>query len=327
MKSYKSRPVRVLLLLTVVLVVVGLNVRGAGSRSQKKPARTSPGERAQTGAESGLVRLSAPAKPAPGAGFKGGNPAAFESASGSNVQLGTSLEWNFGGKAQRGWNLYTLLIGDLIGSRTDASSNEFAMRLYGWQRDNGIEPTGVLDGETWSQMVSKFQARRISERPYPAPNQLVTIPASDCYDPTRAEELRSAEPETFTAYKRMVAAAASEPSLELQVGRDGQLAANEKFLKVISAFRSREYQDQLRRQSPKSGRAGLAINSPHSTGRALDLYVGGEPVSTKDENRALQTQNVVYRWLVKKAARFGFQPYFYEPWHWEYVGLRNDAAR
>jgi LAS superfamily LD-carboxypeptidase LdcB len=62
------------------------------------------------------------------------------------------------------------------------------------------------------------------------------------------------------------------------------------------------------------------MNSPHFTGRALDIYVGGEPVSTKDDNRAIQTQTKAYRWLVKNAAHFGFRPYFYEPWHWEYVG-------
>ena len=103
---------------------------------------------------------------------------------------------------------------------------------------------------------------------------------------------------------------------------DGELAAGEKYLKVISAFRSREYQNHLRKQSPNSGRAGLAVNSPHFTGRALDIYVGGEPVSTKDDNRAIQTETRVYRWLVKNAARFGFRPYFYEPWHWEYVGQK-----
>ncbi|HZH32789.1 MAG TPA: hypothetical protein VEY11_18625 [Pyrinomonadaceae bacterium] len=25
-----------------------------------------------------------------------------------------------------------------------------------------------------------------------------------------------------------------------------------------------------------------------------------------------------YRWPVRNAERFGFRPYFYEPWHWEY---------
>jgi len=118
----------------------------------------------------------------------------------------------------------------------------------------------------------------------------------------------------------MVAAAASDPSLGLSVTSDGQLAAGENYFKIISAFRSREYQEHLRQQSPNSGRAGLAVNSPHFTGRALDIYVGGDPVSTKDENRAIQTQTKAYRWLVKNAARFGFQPYFYEPWHWEFVG-------
>lgn len=244
----------------------------------------------------------------------------FESAARENQQLQASLGWNFGGKQQRGWSIYAPLIANLIEADIEVPANEFAGRLSIWQKENGFEPTGVLNGDTWSRMVSAFQSRRITARPYPAPGQLITIPASDCYDPARAEELRKAEAETFAAYKRLIAAAAADSSLGLQVTRDGQLAANEKLLKIVSAFRSREYQDQLRKQSPNSGRAGLAINSPHSTGRALDLYVGGEPVSTKDDNRTLQTRGPVYRWLVKNAARFGFQPYFYEPWHWEYVG-------
>ena len=325
--SYRSMPVRVLLLLAGAIVIVVFKSSGPGSRAQNRPARTSASERTQTGGNGNVVRLSAPTKPAPGAGFKGADLAVFDAASSSNIQLQTTLEWSFGGRLQHGWDLYTPLIDDLIGAGVDVGRSEFAMRLSLWQREKGIEPSGVLDGETWSQMVSTFQSRRIGGRPYSAPNQLVTIPISDCYDPTRAEELRSAERETFAAYKRMVAAAVADSSLGLQVGGKGQLASNEKFLKIISAFRSREYQDQLRRQSPNSGSAGLAINSPHSTGRALDLYVGGEPVSTKDQNRALQTQSAVYRWLVKNAARFGFQPYFYEPWHWEYVAVGSAVPK
>ena len=326
--SYRSGSVRVLLLLACTIVIVVFKSSGAGSRAQNRPARTSASERVQqTVANGDVVRLSAPAKPASGAGVNGANLAVFDAASSSNVLLQTTLEWSFGGKVQRGWSLYTPLIDDLIGAGVDAGSSEFAMRLSLWQREKGIEPSGMLDGETWSQMVAKFQSRRNVGRAFSALNELVTIPISDCYDPTRAEELRSAERETFAAYKRMVAAAAADSSLGLQVGGNGQLASNEKFLKIISAFRSPAYQQQLRRQSPNSGSAGLAINSPHSTGRALDLYVGGEPVSTKDQNRALQTQSAVYRWLVKNAARFGFQPYFYEPWHWEYVGVGSAVAK
>ena len=54
-------------------------------------------------------------------------------------------------------------------------------------------------------------------------NDLVTIPISDCYDPTRPEALRSAERETFAAYKRMVAAAAADSTVGLRVGPDSQL--------------------------------------------------------------------------------------------------------
>jgi zinc D-Ala-D-Ala carboxypeptidase len=48
--------------------------------------------------------------------------------------------------------------------------------------------------------------------------------------------------------------------------------------------------------------------------------VGGEPVKTEDANRLIQVQTPAYKWLVKNAHRFGFYPYFYEPWHWEFVG-------
>jgi uncharacterized protein YcbK (DUF882 family) len=274
-----------------------------------------------------VVRLSAAAKPAPEAGFKASALAAFDAASSTNIQLQTGLEWNFGGRSQRGWSLYAPLIGHLIGSGLDATTSEFALRLSLWQTENGLEPTGVLNRETWAQMVSTFQSRRARGRSNLDPSQLMTFPVSDCYDPTRAEELRSVDRDTFAAYKRMVAAAAAESSLGLRADGAGQLASDEKLLKIVSAFRSREYQQRLRQQSPNSGRAGLAVNSPHFTGRALDLYVGGEPVSTKDENRALQTQGRVYRWLVKNAARFGFQPYFYEPWHWEYAGVSSLSAR
>ena len=225
-----------------------------------------------------------------------------------NAQLALELDWLFGGKSQRGWGLYLPLIQSLIGSDTGADERGFAQALARWQSVQGLVPSGVLDRDTWSRMIANWQSRRIRDSVYPSSNQLVTVPVADLYDPERPMELRQVERNTYTAYKRMVETAM----------RDLAIAPGEKYLKIVSAFRSREYQSQLRRQSPQSGRAGLAVNSPHFSGRALDLYVGGEPVSTRDDNRALQTKTPVYRWLVKNAARFGFQPYFYEPWHWEY---------
>ena len=273
-------------------------------------------ENARASESISLERLSAPASPAPAAASN----ALFASAALRNSQLQSDLNWVFGGKSQRGWHLYTPLISSIIGADPDARTNDFAVSLSRWQKQNGIEASGVLENSTWSQMISTLQSNRIKDRTYPTSDQLVTIPPSECYDPSRAEELRKVERRAYDAYRRMVAAAAADASLGLTLTSSGELAAGEKYFKVISAFRSREYQEHLRQQSPNSGRAGLAVNSPHFTGRALDIYVGGEPVSTKDENRAIQTQTKAYRWLVKNASRFGFQPYFYEPWHWEYVG-------
>ena len=306
----------------IALFAIGIVVVGFEAIAQNKPESAASNQKFSTPAEGSVVRLSARSKPAPEAALKGAAPAAFEGAALRNSELQSQLDWTFGGKQQRGWYLYTPLVANLIGAESDGTASEFAVRLSLWQMQREVEATGVLDNGTWSQMISAFQSQRMKNKTCPTADQLVTAPVSDCYDPSRPEELRKIERQTFAAYKRLVAAASADSSLGLHVAADGQLAPNEKFLKIVSAYRSQEYQDQLRRQSPKSGRAGLAVNSPHSTGRALDLYVGGEPVDTKDENRALQTRTRVYRWLVKNAARFGFQPYFYEPWHWEYTGTK-----
>jgi hypothetical protein len=234
--------------------------------------------------------------------------------------LRNDLSWTFGGKPQRGWYLYSALINRLLNTKSDVASIGFAKALAIWQKKMGLQPPGVLDDQSIYKMISVWQGARLKDREVAAPERLLTIPVSDFYDPTRAQELRQVDRATYAAYKRMVAAALSDRTLNL--GRDarGELAADEKFLKVISAFRSREYQDKLRRESPNAGSAGLAVNSPHFTGRALDLYVGGEPVDSRDANRKVQVETRVYKWLVHNAERFGFRPYFYEPWHWEYVG-------
>jgi zinc D-Ala-D-Ala carboxypeptidase len=234
--------------------------------------------------------------------------AAFGVAAEQNARLRLELNWTFGAKPQRGWLLYTPLIQRLINTDSAPETNAFAQALADWQRSAELAPAGVLDQETWMKMVSVFQSRRIKDHSTPAPKQLTLVPSSDFFDAERPEDLRYVERQAYEAYKKLVAAAEGDLSL----------SSDENWLKVISAFRSPAYQAQLRKQSPRSGRAGLALNSPHFTGRALDLYVGGEPVSTNDRNRAIQVNTKVYQWLVKNAERFDFYPYFYEPWHWEY---------
>jgi len=228
-----------------------------------------------------------------------------------NGELRYRLDWSFGGKRQRGWNLYLALIAELLDSPAAPESDEFARAVARWQEGAALGASGVLDAPTWLAMVATLQGRRRAGGRQQSPAQLITAPPEDFWDPARPLELRQVEAETHAAWRLMREAAWRE------LGAGG-LPANQ--LRIISAYRSPAYQAALRRRSPNSGRAGLAINSPHFTGRALDLYVGGEPVSTADWNRQRQVETPAYRWLVKNGRRFGFQPYFYEPWHWEFRG-------
>ena len=234
---------------------------------------------------------------------------AYAAAAVNNVTLRNELNWTFGGKQQRGWYLYDLLIIKTLDSKHDTITDDFAATLARWQKKRGLSADGVLNENSLMALISQWQSDRLKDRTPATAEQLMTAPPSDFYDPGRAPELRQVERNTYDAYKRMIAAAAADP--DLKVGPTD--------LKIVSAFRSRDYQDELRRKSPNAGSAGLAVNSPHFTGRALDLYVGGSPVDTRDANRAIQVNTPAYRWLVRNAERFGFRPYFYEPWHWEYV--------
>ncbi len=238
-----------------------------------------------------------------------------------NARLESSLAWAFGGKIQRGWAIYLPLICQTIGAdlaKARGAESDFAVRLAVWQRDNGVRDSGTLDAETWKQMITMWQANRLKNRETPPPAQMMLAPTIDFWDLERPAEQRYVERATYDAYKRMVRAAIADSSLNLRATSNGELSIAEKQLKIVSAYRSRERQAQLRRESPNSGRAGLAVNSPHFSGRALDLYIAGDPVDTKDSNRMLQTSTPLYRWLVQNASRYGFKPYFYEPWHWEF---------
>jgi len=237
-------------------------------------------------------------------------PSAAPGAAAQNQVLRNELTWTFGGKQQRGWYLYDELLSETLDTKQSPVSNDFAEAVTKWQKRRGLSSSGVLDQNSWMAMVSQWQGNRLKNRTSATPDQLITAPASDFYDSSRAPELRQVERTTYDAYLKMIAAASG----------DLKLSAHEKYFKIISAFRSREYQEMLRKKSPNAGSAGLAVNnSPHFTGRALDLYVGGDPVDTKDANRAIQVNTPAYKWLVRNAERFGFRPYFYEPWHWEYV--------
>jgi len=292
----KNRKVHLLVNIVVAAIVasvVGFTARGSGSQSRSTTSKPPIKSTLSTSV----------AKPKSAA-------TATSAAAAQNQVFRNDLNWAFGGKQQRGWYLYDALLAETLDIDDEPITDNFAEAVTKWQKRRGLSASGTLDQNSWMAMVSHWQSNRLKNRASATPDQLVTAPVSDFYDPSRAAELRQVERETYAAYLKMLAAA----------NEDLKLSANGKYLKIISAFRSREYQDMLRRKSPNAGSAGLAVNnSPHFTGRALDLYVGGDPVDTKTENRAIQVNTPVYKWLVRNAERFGFRPYFYEPWHWEYV--------
>ena len=292
MKNRRVHLLVIIALVAAVASVVGFTARGSGNQS--RPATSKPAVK---------TTLSTGA-PTP-------KPSSTSSAAAAqNEILRNDLSWTFGGKQQRGWYLYDALLAETLDTNDAPITADFAEAVTKWQKRRGLSASGMLDQNSWMAMVSHWQGNRLKNRASATPDQLITAPATDFYDSSRAPELRQVERATYDAYLKMIAAASD----------DLKLSANNKYLKIISAFRSREYQDMLRRNSPNAGSAGLAVNnSPHFTGRALDLYVGGDPVDTKDANRAIQVNTPVYKWLVRNAERFGFRPYFYEPWHWEYV--------
>jgi len=291
----KNRRVHLLVIIAVVAAVasvVGFTVRG--SDNQSRPATDKPPVK--------TTLSTAATKPKPSS--------SSSTAAAQNEIFRNDLSWTFGGKQQRGWYLYDALLAETLDTQDAPITAGFAEAVTKWQKRRGLSASGMLDQDSWMAMVSHWQGNRLKNRASATPDQLITAPSTDFYDSSRAEENRQVERATYDAYLKMIAAASD----------DLKLSANNKYLKIISAFRSREYQDMLRRKSPNAGSAGLAVNnSPHFTGRALDLYVGGDPVDTKDANRAIQVNTPAYKWLVRNAERFGFRPYFYEPWHWEYV--------
>ena len=235
--------------------------------------------------------------------------APFSRAAAENARLRSSLRWDFGGKKQTGWNIYIPLISHAIATESGPETAEFALAVSKWQTARNLAATGVIDLDTLESFTKYWQSRRLGRAGLSTSDLLLTARIAEFWDPSRSPDLLQVERETYAAYQRMIAAASKEL---------GSIASA-KFLKIISSYRSPEYQAALRKREPNAGRAALAKNSPHSTGHALDIYVGGEPVKTEDSNRFLQVQTPAYRWLVKNAEKFGFYPYFYEPWHWEYV--------
>jgi len=122
-------------------------------------------------------------------------------------------------------------------------------------------------------------------------------------------------PGALAAYRAMAAAARAESPA---------IAADPRNLTIFSGFRSPAYDAARCAAEGNCNGVVRATCSPHRTGLALDIYVGQapgyEPDSSADPNRLAMSRSPTYRWLVRNAERFGFAPYPFEPWHWEWTG-------
>ena len=52
--------------------------------------------------------------------------------------LRNELQWKFGGKQQRGWYLYDLLIKQTLDTQKDSSTSDFAAAVAAWQKRNRV---------------------------------------------------------------------------------------------------------------------------------------------------------------------------------------------
>jgi zinc D-Ala-D-Ala carboxypeptidase len=227
-----------------------------------------------------------------------------------NSSLAESAVWQFGSRPQTGWRLYIPLIQKTLGTSASPESEEFARAARQWRKTQGLAPAdGLFDLDAWMRLMSGLQSARLRDSTRPPETELVQVPAEEWLYPERPPELRFLRRDAYDAYKRMLSAARADLG--------NRLPAN--HLRLVSGYRTPEYQEEIRqREGGNVSTAALAKNSPHFSGRAMDIYVGGSPVSTADSNRAIQVATPAYQWLVANAHRFGFRPYFYEPWHWEY---------
>jgi len=220
------------------------------------------------------------------------------------------------GRAESGWQIYAPQIAHTIGTPCAPTTQGFAATLADWQSEHRIAATGEINTATLALMKTKWQQARpfVAEGTCPAAPEeaaLTDIAANEGWSGKTAQ----LEHNALENLRQMVAAARAE---------DPRIAADPQMLRIVSAYRSPEYDAGRCARDHNCNGVVRARCSAHRTGRAIDLYIGAlpgqSPVSSDDANRLYQTKTPAYRWLVKNAARFGFVNYVFEPWHWEWVG-------
>lgn len=231
-----------------------------------------------------------------------------------------AMEWSPFGASEWGWDTYLPLIQQELGTDCAPGSPRFARALAEFQYARGLPATGWFDAATFQVFRGVWQERRpfimgrVRQEPCPDPPplyQLGYLVESEEHADRLTRLLRR---DVLDAYRELVAAARAEVP---------EIAANPELLQIFSGFRDPEADAARCAQSGNCDGLRRAVCSPHRTGTAVDLYVGhvvGLGVdNTSPASRQHMSRTATYRWLVKNAGRFGFTPYAFEPWHWEWI--------
>ncbi len=231
-----------------------------------------------------------------------------------------SLEWAPFGSSESGWETYLPLIQKELGTDCAPTTPDFAVALAAFQGRYALVPTGQFDQATfqvfrglWQERRPFIRARLLDICPDPPPiRELGYLEAPEEHADRLTRLLRR---DVLEAYRRMVAAARAEVPA---------VAANPELLQIFSGFRDPEADAARCAAQGNCDGVRRAVCSPHRTGTAVDLYVGQAPGlgvdNTSPASRLHMSRGPTYRWLVQNAGRFGFVPYVFEPWHWEWVG-------
>ncbi|MFZ4689977.1 MAG: hypothetical protein ACOYLS_12115 [Polymorphobacter sp.] len=226
-----------------------------------------------------------------------------------------TLEWAPFRRPELGWAIYAVKIAAEIGTRCPADTPGFAAALAQWQAAQRLPATGVVDIPGFAVM----NARWTLARPF-----VLATRGGACPLPPAADTLAIAAPDESFGGKTIALrsdALAAYRSLRAAAGRE--LAITDPgWFRIFSGFRAPDADDLRCQTDGNCNGIVRATCSAHRTGLAIDLHVGHAPGlgpdSSDDVNRRAMVRTLAYRWLVTNAARFGFQNYVFEPWHWEW---------
>jgi hypothetical protein len=241
-------------------------------------------------------------------------PGASDAAARANAAGMDTAQVSPFGKTETGWAVYGPLIEQEVGTVCAPNTAGFAATLAIWQSAHSLQPSGEVDAPTLSALSTIWLLRRpfvlaMRNGCPPSPNEQ-TLARAGPSDALGAKPVL-ARPAALDAYRRMVAAERSA------------LGTPPPILTISSAYRD-PTEEATRCADGGCGGPAKAHCSAHRTGLAFDLYLDAQPgpqsFSTSDEDRLRLSRTPAYRWLVRNAARFGFVPYPFEPWHWEWTG-------